>query len=72
MAAFLCSMPGCQTTAGCICSRVSHPKSLSDYSDAEIAREYHSRCLRVLGDQSVGVSVPSPGPTGFPLITIVP
>ena len=34
---------------------------LSQYSDAEIAREYHRRVLLALGDQSKTVSVPYAG-----------
>lgn len=55
----LCTLPECQTTAGCRCGRgFAAPKSLADYSDAEIAQEYHRRALRQLGDQTKTVSVP--------------
>jgi len=57
----LCSAPGCQTTAGCVCNSVSRAArpSLSDFTDEEIAREHGWRMMRRLGDQSVGVSVPT-------------
>ena len=55
MRIMICSEPLCQTTAGCLCSRVL-PRSdaqpiqpipnqslLSSFSDAEIAAEYHRR-----------------------------
>jgi hypothetical protein len=60
-------MPECQTTAGCKCSARNWPwqspqlpsytagatsRSLSDFTDAEIAREYHARALQKLGDQT--------------------
>lgn len=53
----ICSMPGCQTTAGCVCSRVSRPvfKSLSDFTDEEITREYYRRAQMKLGDQRITV-----------------
>jgi len=61
----VCSSPGCQTTAGCVCNRISRPvfKSLSDFTDEEIAREYYWRAQKKLGDPMIGVSVPvsSPG-----------
>lgn len=43
---------------------LSHPnfhppiKALWEYSDDEIAREYHNRALKKLGDQRVGVGLP--------------
>ena len=37
--------------AGCGCA----PMSLSSFSDDEIAREYHARALRKVGDHRVGV-----------------
>lgn len=66
----ICSRPECSSTAGCKCGNGwpwQYPQmpayttggvgraSLSDFSDEEIAREYHSRALRKLGDQSVSV-----------------
>lgn len=59
----VCSMPGCQTTAGCICDRTARAArpSLSAFTDEEIAREYHGRAIRKLGDPRIGVSVPVRG-----------
>jgi len=38
---------------------VSQNKSLYDYTDAEIANEHYRRAQVFLGDQRVGVTVPS-------------
>ena len=57
----ICHRSECQTTAGCAhkgpMGQTCYfpPRSLSDYSDEEIAREYHNRALRKLGDPRVSV-----------------
>jgi hypothetical protein len=59
----ICARVECQSTAGCawrgpngqLCYFPQFGKSLADYSDEEITREYHARALRKLGDQRVGV-----------------
>ncbi len=55
MSLIICSMPECQTTAGCVCSRPAF-KSLSDFTDEEIAREYYARAQSKLGDPRIGVT----------------
>lgn len=64
-----CSHPDCQTSAGCKCRNwwptspqapsytagATGGRSLSDFTDDEIAREYHARALRKLGDPRIGV-----------------
>lgn len=63
-----CTMPQCQSTAGCKCNDWwlprqvptittggTAPRSLAEFSDAEIVAEYHRRALAILGDQRVGV-----------------
>jgi hypothetical protein len=52
----ICSMPLCQTAAGCVCRPVF--KSLSGFTDEEIAREYFWRAQKKLGDPRIGVSFP--------------
>lgn len=56
----VCTMPGCQTTAGCICERTAKAlrPGLSAFTDDEIAREYHARMLRKLGDPRIAVTGP--------------
>lgn len=53
----VCTIPECQTSAGCKCRPPSRAgTSLSDWSDEDITREYHQRMLRKLGDPRIGVS----------------
>jgi len=59
MAVRICSMPGCQTTAGCKCDQVRSRPSLSDFTDEEIAKEHYLRAMLKLGDQRISVGVPS-------------
>lgn len=55
----VCSRTECQTSAGCKCGEIRPVfKSLADFTDDEIAREYHLRMLRKLGDPRIGVSLP--------------
>ena len=55
----ICSKPECQTTAGCKCKSdvPKFGKSLSDYTDDEIAREYHARALARLGDPRISITL---------------
>jgi hypothetical protein len=42
----------------CIPNNTSHPvPGLSDFTDAEIANEFHWRVMQKLGDQTVGVGI---------------
>jgi len=53
----ICSKPECQTTAGCLCQTQFTFRSLSQYTDEEIAREYHWRMMKKLGDPLICVQM---------------
>lgn len=60
----VCSMPRCQTTAGCVCASALRPvfNGLQGFTDEEIAREHAWRLQRRLGDKRECVGQPTAHP----------